>query len=115
LLEQIKDAKHTAFESVIVPVEVAAAICRRTGSAELARRVRENLLRLPSFIFIELTESRMASAAEIAERTGLRGMDAIIVQVAKMRRAALVTLDEEMADRSRGIVPVKEIKAVLSR
>ncbi len=26
LLEQIKDAKHTAFESVIVPVEVAAAI-----------------------------------------------------------------------------------------
>lgn len=114
LLEQIRDGKHTAFESVIVPVEITAAIHRRTGSAELARQVRENLLRLSSLILMELTRPRMESAARVAERTGLRGMDAIIVQVAEESRAILVTLDDEVTDKSREIVTVKEIDAILA-
>jgi len=56
----------------------------------------------------------MESAARVAERTGLRGMGAIIVQVAEESRAILVTLDDEMADKSREIVTVKEIEAILA-
>lgn len=56
----------------------------------------------------------MESAARVAERTGLRGMDAIIVQVAEESRAILVTLDDEVTDKSREIVTVKEIDAILA-
>ncbi|MGQ9631397.1 MAG: type II toxin-antitoxin system VapC family toxin [bacterium] len=114
LLEQVKNGEHIAFESVIVPVEVTAAICRRTGSERLAKQVRENLLSLSSLILMELTRSRMESSARIAEKTGLRGMDAIVVQVAEEFEAILVTLDEEMADKARGIVTVKEIGTLLA-
>ncbi|HDL84957.1 MAG TPA: PIN domain-containing protein [Candidatus Acetothermia bacterium] len=113
LLAQLKDGEHRAFESVIVPVEVAAAIRRRTGSEELARQVCENLLRLPSLFLIELTQQRMEAAAKIAEKTGLRGMDAIIVQAAEETEATLVTLDEEMANKGKEIITVKEIEMLL--
>lgn len=114
LLEQVRNDQHTAFESAIVLVEIAAAIRRRTRSEELARQVRENLLRLPSLVFIELTRSRMESAAKIAEKSGLRGMDAIIVQVTQERKTILVTLDEEMIEKSKRIVTVKEVDAILA-
>ena len=113
LLAQIRTGAHSATESAVVPVEVAAAIRRRTGSETLARRVRETLLRLPSLSLIELTRSRIESAARIAEKTGLRGMDAIIVQVAEEHRTILVTLDEEMAEKSKEIVSVKSIGLLL--
>lgn len=113
LLAQLNDEEHRAFESVIVPVEVAAAIRRRTSSEELARQVWENLLRLPSLFLVELTRPRMESAARIAEKTGLRGMDAIIVQVAAENEATLVTLDEEMADKGKEIITVEEVETLL--
>ena len=113
LLEKVQRASHTVLESVIVPVEVSAAIRRRTGSESLTREVWQHFLRLPSFLFVELTWSRMESAISIAEKTGLRGMDAIVVQVAEETGATLVTLDDEMAERSKGIVDVRDIARLL--
>jgi len=112
-LEKVQRASHTVLESVIVPVEVSAAIRRRTGSESLTREVWQHFLRLPSFLFVELTWSRMESAISIAEKTGLRGMDAIVVQVAEETGATLVTLDDEMAERSKGIVDVRDIARLL--
>jgi len=114
LLQQVKEGKHLCFESAIVLVEVTAAIRRRTGSRELARQVKENLLRLDSLIFLELTEFRMRSAARIAERVPMKGMDSIIVQVAEEKDCILVTLDKELSERAAEVVLVKEVEKILS-
>jgi len=114
LLQQVKEGKHLCFESAIVLVEVTAAIRRRTGSRELARQVRENLLRLDCLIFLELTEFRMKSAARIAERVPMRGMDSIVVQVAEEKDCVLVTLDKELAERAAEVVLVEEVEKILT-
>jgi len=103
-----------ALESAIVLVEVTAAIRRRTGSRRLARQVRENLLQLDFLFFLELTESRMNSAARIGERVSLKGMDAIIAQVAEEEDSVLVTLDREFAEKVAGIVSVEEVEKLLA-
>lgn len=115
LLAQVKDGAHTAFESAIVLVEVTAAIRRRTGSEELAREVRENLRELPSLFFLELTESRTNLAARIAEKSPLKGMDAIIAQIAEEKDSVLVTLDDVFAKRVKEIVKVEDVGALLAR
>ena len=112
-LRQVIEGKHTAHESAIVVVEVTAAIRRRTGSSELARKVRQNLLKLPSFIFHELTESRMNSAARIGEQVSLRGMDSIIAQISQEKESPLVTLDKEFAKKAKQIVTVKDVDRFL--
>ena len=114
LLEQLKNGEHTAYESGIVLVEVAAAIRRRTGSKDLAIRVKNDLLELNFLNFLELTELRMKRAAEIASRIGVRGMDAIVIQIAEETRSVLVTLDEEMMKAAKEIVTVKEIQRLLT-
>ena len=115
LLAQVKDGVHNAFESAIVLVEVTAAIRRRTGSKELARKVREILRELPFLFFLELTESRMNLAARIAEKSCLKGMDAIIAQIAEEKDSVLVTLDDEFATRAKEIVKVEDVEALLGR
>lgn len=55
---------------------------------------------------------QLESAARVAESAGLRGMGAIIVQVAEEIQAILVTLDDEVADKSQEIVTIKEIKVI---
>lgn len=113
LLQQVKDGRHRALESMIVPVEVTAAIRRRTGSEELAKQVRENLLQLDSLFLLKLTKSRMNRAARIAEKVPLKGMDTIIAQIAEERGSILVTLDEEFAERAEKAVIVKDIGTLL--
>ena len=100
-IAQVIEGEHTAYESVIVPVEVTAAIRRRTDSRKLARQVKQNLLNLDSLIFCELSKSRMESAAKIAGKVGLRGMDAIITQIAQERDTSLVTLDKDFRTRQK--------------
>ncbi|MDN3513838.1 MAG: PIN domain-containing protein [Candidatus Brocadia sp.] len=43
-------------------------------------------------------------AAEIAAKTGLRGMDALVVQVAKEYNAELISFDKEMMRKSRVVL-----------
>lgn len=114
LLEQLKNGEHTAYESGIVLVEVTAAIRRRTGSKDLAMRVKNDLLELNFLNFLELTELRMKRSAEIASRIGVRGMDAIVIQIAEETGSVLVTLDEEMMKAAKEIVTVKEIQRLLT-
>jgi predicted nucleic acid-binding protein len=61
-------------------------------------------------VYVELNKRRSREAAELALKLRLRGMDAIVVQVARERKAALVTFDEEMAEKSRGVVEVSSFR-----
>jgi len=109
LLEKVGDAQHTAIQPYTVLVEVIAAIKRRTDSQHLASRVKELLQNMDTMNFVELEAARADSAANLASKTGLRGMDAIVVQVAEEFHATLVTLDEEIMERAKCIVNIKDI------
>ena len=50
-----------------------------------------------------------ADAAEIAAEIGVRGMDAVVIQVAKEFNIPLVTLDQEMQEKASIIIDVIDL------
>jgi len=83
-----------------VLVEVVAAIRRRTGSELLAVEVQKTLENIPALSFVMLDSRVAAKACRIATKTGLRGMDALVVQVAKEYKSELITFDNEMLQKA---------------
>ncbi len=81
-------------------VEVVSAIRRRTGSEDLARQTKKQLLSIQSLSFVVLDDASARKAAEIAAITGLRGMDALVVQVAKEYKAQLISFDKKMIEKA---------------
>lgn len=113
LLEKIKNAEYIAVESYTVLVEVVAAIKRRTGSDQLAERVKKDLQGIGSIYFFELESYRANESSDIAKRSGMRGMDAIVVQIAREFDAILVSLDDEMIKKAKNIVKVKSVNELV--
>ena len=113
LLERVKNGEFIALESYTVLVEVVAAIKRRTGSEHLAERVKSGLENIDSINFLDLISIRADDAADIAKETGVRGMDAIVIQAAKEFGSPLVSLDMEMTERSRFVVDIIDIEDVM--
>ena len=94
--------KNVAIIPYSVFVEVVAAVRRRTGSEELAREVGKQLLEIEAVFFVGLDDKSAQDAAEIAVKTGVRGMDALVLQVARDFGAELKSFDEEMIAKARG-------------
>ncbi len=109
LLEKVKNGKYVAIEPYIVLVETVAAVKRRTGSSRLAERVKEDICEINTIVFQEVVSYRAHEAADIAKETGVRGMDAIIIQIAKEFNIPLVSLDAEMLERSSSIISIKDV------
>ena len=59
--------------------------------------------------FIDLDERRATQAVDVAITLGLRGMDAVIAQVAKESGTDLVSIDAELASKPKGIVGIKDV------
>ena len=112
LLQSLRDGQHTAIQPLSVLVEVTAAIRRRTGSQELARRVGRDLGSLDSLRFVELDRARAQWAVELATAAGVRGMDALVVQVAVEFGATLLSLDEDLLERVKGVVQTRSVSGV---
>lgn len=113
LLEKIKNGEVLALEPYTVLVEIIAAIRRRTKSKELALRIQSDIQELSSFTFLDLYEENADNAAKIAAETGVRGMDAIVVQAAKENGCILISLDEEMIEKVKGIVEIKDVSELI--
>ena len=113
LLEDVKNGEYIGIEPFTVLVEVIAAIRRRTGNKKIAKRIGKDLQNINTIHFLEFIKSRAISAMEIAEEIGVRGMDAIVIQIAKENESTLVTLDKEMAIKAKMIVEVKDIDEFL--
>ena len=94
--EEGSNRRFIALEPYIVLVEVVSAIRRRTGSEDLADRVRKDLERMDTIYFLDLTKQRAENASNIAKKSGIRGMDAIVAQIAEENNSTLVSLDTEM-------------------
>ncbi|MBI4449577.1 PIN domain-containing protein [Candidatus Uhrbacteria bacterium] len=96
-----------------VLVEVAASLRRRTGSVSIAEVSKKELQNIDSIFFLELTENRANEAADIAKETGLKGMDAIVVQIARENVSILVSLDDDIIKKSVNIARAIDVDAFL--
>lgn len=108
IMEKMFSGQYRVVTSAIVFVEVCGAISRRVG-VDKALLVRDHLVKWGDMNFIvwsELTRKRMGEAVELAAKLGLRGMDAIVIQVAKEKKRALITFDEEIARKAEAAVEV---------
>ena len=94
--QKVLTGKQIAIMPYSVLIEVVAAIKRRTGSEELAMEIKDELMSIDSLSFVVLDNEAAEDAADIAARTGVRGMDAIIIQVAEEYETELISFDKEM-------------------
>jgi len=94
--QKVLTGKQIAIMPYSVLIEVVAAIKRRTGSEELAMEIKDELMSIDSLSFVVLDNEAAEDAADIAARTGVRGMDAIIIQVADEYETELISFDKEM-------------------
>lgn len=106
ILEKLEAGAINAFVPVSVILEVVAAIRRRTSSQELAQQVGEKILAYANLSIIDLDTFRMAKFFELASESGLKGMDVLVVGVAREFDIPLLTLDKEMADIARRYVEI---------
>ena len=62
----------------------------------MAREVGKQLLEMEGVYFVGLESKSAKDAAEIAVKSGVRGMDALVLQVAQDFGTELMGFDEEM-------------------
>jgi predicted nucleic acid-binding protein len=84
--------------------EIAGVFARQTGKARLAARTVRAVLALPRMQRHGLNDALSDRAAALAARCKLRGADAVYVALAEALDEPLISLDQEILDRSMGIV-----------
>ena len=102
----VAQAGVAIHQPAIALVELAASLARRTGDAEVARQATLAVLQTPRLVIHALDMEAAADAATLAAQTRLRAGDAIYVATARKAGTTLVTLDVELLERARDVVPV---------
>ena len=92
----VVSGKYFAIMPYSVFVEVVAAVRRRTGSEKLAHEVKLKLLNIETISFVALDDKSAIQAADLAAKIGVRGMDALVIQVSREFDTELASFDEEM-------------------
>ena len=108
VMERIFSGRYHATTSAIVAVEVCGSISRRAGE-DKALAARDQLSRWEALSLVtynDLSGDRRDEAVALAVKLKLKGMDAIVVQVAEERGGVLISFDEEMAEKARAVVKV---------
>ncbi len=86
--------------SSLVLVEITCVIRRRTNNEGIAAAIYRNLARLPSINWLDITLDVAERASMLGTKTGLRGGDAIVLQVAEQHGIPLLTKDKEMKEKA---------------
>jgi len=104
LLFKIKNQNILVVLPEIALPEIASAVSKGTGDAELTLQFIKELRKIPNFIFIPVDADISDFAARLAAEKWLRGADAIYVAIASILNMKLITLDEEQRRKSKDIV-----------
>ena len=107
LLSLLRELAVPMIEPALLLPEVAAAVRRGRGDAELARAFATTVGRLPHLVLVPLDEPLAREAAGIAAHYSLRGSDATYAAVALRFGATLITLDREQRELVPGILPTR--------
>ena len=101
-------AAATTDETIVAPSlilsEVAAAISRGRGDAELAKAVVRTLEESAVISLVAVTPQLAKRAAVIAADQRVRGADAIYLALAQQLGDVLVTLDRQQLQRGAAVV-----------
>ena len=92
----------------LLEVEAAAALRCLTGDEQLAAEVLAESSALDFLDLMPLTVPRAHRAAVLAMSTGVRGADAVYLELARERSDVLITLDRQQLDRGRRVAAVEE-------
>ncbi len=99
LAEAIRDKIEIVIPMTVL-IESTLAVARRAGEL-LATEMQDFILDLPNLKLIEVSLDAAIQTIEFGSKLKLKGMDAIIVYVAKEFSTTLATLDKEMTEKSR--------------
>ncbi|MBC8508809.1 MAG: type II toxin-antitoxin system VapC family toxin [Chloroflexi bacterium] len=91
-------------------VEVAAAISRRTGDTDLARRAADALKRLPDLRLVEMGNDVVQTAVVAGAELGVRGADAFYIAIAQQLGLPLATLASDQRHRAGRVVETWEVE-----
>ncbi|MEK7397274.1 MAG: PIN domain-containing protein [Candidatus Poribacteria bacterium] len=100
IFEKLLNFEIESICPVIVLVETICALRRRTNSEEIANEYYRNLVILPSINWLDVNLELAEKACMLGARTGLKGGDAIILQVAEQYGVPILTKDKEIKDKA---------------
>lgn len=100
IFEKLLGFEIEALCPALVLVEATCVIRRRTNSEDIAVSVYQSLARLSSINWLDITLDVAERACILGSKTGLRGGDAIVLQVAEQYGIPLVTKDKEMKEKA---------------
>ena len=105
IVEKMQKKEIIFHISMIVPIEVASTIARRVGTKESNESVEiiNNWIKEKKIKIYELNKKRMLAAEKCGIIYKLRGMDAIIIQLANELKIPLITFDNEIIERAKDI------------
>ena len=104
-IEKMNIEELTFHISLIIPIEVSCAIARRIGAKEAkeSEEIIDNWVKEKKVIVYELNEKRMNESQNYGTKYKLKGMDAIIVQLALELNLPLITFDSEIIERAKDV------------
>ena len=106
---------HDLLFPALAMVEVAGGVARRKRDPEKAAVAVSRMTRLAGVQFFPLTLESAESAGKLARRHFLRGADAVYCQLARDKKAPLITYDMEIGDRAQGVINVASPSAWIAR
>ena len=105
-LEEFSARKGKIIAPVLLLLEVAGAISRRTGEPSLAHQAVNQLQRPGRLRLVPIDRRLGLAAAQLAADLGLRGADATYVAVAQQLGIPLLTWDEDQKEKSGKVIQV---------
>jgi len=115
LLLRIEKRAVRLHSPLLLPVEVAAAIGRKTRNARQGARAAQWVRAFPGHAWQPLSEACAEAAENFAASLFLRGADAVYVAVAYLSGSTLLTYDAEVAERAAKVVRVMSPEAWLKQ
>ena len=105
-LEEFGARKGKLVSPVLLLLEVAGAISRRTGEPSLAHQAVKQLQQPGRLRLVPIDRRLGLMAARLAADLGLRGADAAYVAVAQHLGIPLLTWDEDQKEKSGKVIQV---------
>lgn len=98
--------RQIATVPMLVWAEIAGAVARRTGNTERGLKAAGLIIAQVWVRGVPLDTSLASESMRLAATLRLRGADAVYVALAATCREPLITLDDEMLERARGVTEV---------
>lgn len=99
LLRLLHQRQIPLFGPTLLPIEVGAAIGRRTDDAHRAMALATLVRNWPHQTLVPLDGAVAERAIELAASSRLRGADAVYAAVAQQHGSTLITLDLQQLER----------------